>query len=163
MKNIFLFVIMSGAVLTSCAQTKCHLKKAYAFYTVSIPGVQMADENGNPVPPKPYMERFIYIEWSGSKNPEIETVLYNSKPMAVTLAAVDGTSVSPGEDTGNNKDYKITSKKCNNLWKLQLQPPSGNEMPAQNCNNIVIKIKGGDIACEFKLAKETELATFLRY
>lgn len=155
--------MLIGAALTSCAQTNCHIKKAYAFYTVSMPGVQMADENGNPVPPKPYVERFIYIEWSGSKNPEIETVLYNNNTMAVTLAAVEGTSVTPGDDTGNNKGYKITSKKCNSLWKLQLQPLSGNEMPEQNCNNIIIKIKGADKGCEFKLSKETELATFMRY
>ena len=55
-------------------------KKAYAFYTVSIPGVQMADENGNPVPPKPICGTVYLFEWSGSKNPEIETVLYNNKP-----------------------------------------------------------------------------------
>lgn len=154
---------MAGSVFASCAQSKCPIKKAYAFYTISYPGVQMADENGNPVPVKPNIDRFIYIEWSGAKKPEIETVLYDNNALSATLTAIEGTEVIPGDDIGNNQDHKITAKKCNILWKLQLQLLTGNEMPAKNCSIIMIKIKGTDHSCEFKLVKETELQTFMRY
>jgi hypothetical protein len=163
MKTIVVSFILVTAVLNSCAQSKCYLKKAYAFYTVSVPGVQMADENGNPVPPKADVGRFIYFEWSGAKNPEIETILFNDKAMVAILVAVEGNAVIPGSELSQNNNFKITSKKCNSLWKIELQPKEGNPMPDPDCKNIIIKIKGKDNACAIKLVKETQLMTMPRY
>lgn len=163
MKKIFLFFSLVIVVFISFAQTNCSIKKAYAFYTVSIPGVQMADENGNPVPPVPFINRYIYFEWSGSENPEIETVLYNNKALSVSLTAVDSSSVIPGENFGNNEEHKITAKKCNKLWKIELQPLANNTMPAENSNNIIIKTKGTNNSCQFKLKKEIQLKALPRY
>ena len=61
MKILFLSAILMVVPLSLAAQTKCNIKKAYAFYTVSMPGMQMADENGNPIPPKPNIDRLLYI------------------------------------------------------------------------------------------------------
>lgn len=163
MKKIGISIILLSAVLTSSAQTNCNLKKAYAFYTVSLPGVQMVDENGNPVPPKADIGRFIYFEWSGAENPEIETILYNNKTLVANLVAVEGSSVIPGSELSQNNNFKITSKKCNSLWKIELQPKNGNPMPDTDCKNIIIKIKGKDKAYTFKLEKETQLMTMPRY
>ncbi len=163
MKNILVTLIMTGSVFASCAQSKCPVKKAYAFYTVSYPGVQMADENGNPVPPVAKTNRIIYIEWRGAKKPEIETVLYNKEILTATMEAIEGTTVIPGDDTGNNKNYKITAQKNNSLWKMQLQTVAGKQMPSTNCKNIVIRIPGTEKICEFKLVKETQLMTLPRY
>jgi hypothetical protein len=163
MKKIVFSIILVAAVLTSCAQTKCNLKKAYAFYTVSVPGMQMTDENGNPIPPKADIGRFIYFEWSGAKVPEIETILYNNKTLVATLVAVEGNSVIPGSELSQNNEFKITSKKCNSLWKIELQPKQSDPMPDTGCKNIIIKIKGTDKACALKLGKETQLMTMPRY
>lgn len=67
MKKVFLIVMFSAEILTACAKTKCNIKKAYAFYTVSMPGLQMVDENDNAVPPVHPIERFICIESKGGQ------------------------------------------------------------------------------------------------
>jgi hypothetical protein len=161
MKNIFISLFLLVPVLIAGAQTTCNIKKAYAFYTVSMPGMQMADENGNPIDPKPDIRRFIYIEWSGIKDPQIETVLYNNKPLPATITPVKGNTVIPGDNYGNNKDYKISSKKGNSLWRIELQPEADNSTPGQGCKNIIIKTKGTKV-CSFKLIKETQLMTLPR-
>jgi hypothetical protein len=164
MKTVLLQVLLILSFASAGAQTNCKVKTAYAFYTVSVPGMQMADENGNPIPPKADINRFIYIEWCGTKKPVIESVLYNNKPLSATLIAVEGDSVILGSNFSNNPDFKIMSKKDNKLWKIELQPVEGNSMPGLPCKNIIIKTKGANAAsCEFKVAKETELMTLPRY
>lgn len=162
-KKIPVFIFFIVAALDSGAQSNCNIKKAYAFFTVSMPGMQMADENGNPVPPKPNIARYIYFEWTGANDPVIETVLYNNKTLTATLSPVEGNTVIPVIDFGNNSDHKITAKKCNRLWKVELHPQGDNTMPEQNCKNILIKTKGSGSGCQFKLIKETELAAMPRY
>lgn len=155
--------MMLGWVFTACAQGTCNVKKAYAFYTVSTPGVQMTDDNGNPIPPKATIQRFIYIEWCGVKQPDIEKVLYNNMALEATMTAVEGNTVIPGENTANNSDFKITAKKCNSLWKIELQPSAGNPMPEQGSKNIIIKSREAGKTCEFKIATEQLLMTMPRY
>ena len=163
MKKIIITLFFLVPVLTSLAQTKCNIKKAYAFYTISVPGVQMADENGNPIPPKADITRFIYIEWIGTTKPKIETVLYNNKALAAKLIAAQGRTVVPGSELSPNNVSKITVKKGNSLWKVELQPVSGNPMPEPDCKNIIVKNKGTGKACLFKLIKETQLMMMPRY
>ena len=145
------------------AQTNCNIKKAYAFYTVSVPGMQMVDENGNPIPPKADITRFIYIECLGTTKPQIKTVLYNNKDLFATVTAAVEKTVIPGGDLGNNKDFKITATKGYSVWKIELQPHGDNQMPGQDCKNIIIQLKVKGKTCSFKLAKETELTTLQRY
>lgn len=159
MKTLFLSVILMAVTLALAAQSNCNIKKAYAFYTVTLPGTQMANEHVSPTPPKPNIGRFIYIEWCGINNPKIEFVLYNNKPLAVTLTKVEGSSIIPGGNIGNNISTKISIQKRNSLWKLDLQPTGADEMPAKDCKNITIKNK----TCSFKLVKETRLTAMPRY
>lgn len=163
MKILFICMFFGVVTLNACAQIKCNIKKAYAFYTVSMPGMAMADEHGNTIPPKPNISRFIYIEWCGVNNPKIEAVLYNNKLLTTSLTKVVGSSVTPGGDIGNNSNFKIATKKSNSIWKLELQPMGTDQMPAINCKNILIKIKGVDKSCQIKLIKENELASLPNY
>ena len=163
MKNIYTTLLLLTIVLPSFGQNKCNIKKAYAFYTVSLPGAQMVDENGNPIPPKPQIDRFIYFEWIGNGKPNIEMVSYNNKALSATLVAVKGRSAVPGSEFSKNNKFKIVASKNNSLWKIELQPQEGNSMPEQDCRNIIIKtrVKGKD--CTLKLVKETVLETMPRY
>ena len=163
MKQLFISVLLILPILISVAQPKCKIKKAYAFYTVSVPGMQMVDENGNPIPPQIDITRFIYLEWSGLKRPEIETVLYNKKPLLATVTAVPGSTVNPESEFVNTNGFKITASKNNSLWKIDLQTVSGSPMPDQNCKNIIIKIKGTGKTCAFKLVNERQIMTLPRY
>ena len=46
MKPFILSFLLFAATVNSFAQTDYSIKKAYAYYNVSMPGMQMADENG---------------------------------------------------------------------------------------------------------------------
>ncbi len=161
MKNIFIAALLAVSVLNVSAQKNCSIKTAYAFYTASMPGMAMADENGNTIPPKPIINRFIYIQWVGVSKPQINTVMYNNKVLIATLSKVEGNSIIPGGDIENNRNFKIGTKKGTSLWKIELQPPGEDPMPAQDCKNIIIKTKGK--SCSVKLLKETLLATMPAY
>lgn len=163
MKAIFISTCLMAAALISHAQTSCNIKNAWAFYTVSVPGVQMADENGNPIPPKVDIVRFIYIEVVGTVRPQIKTVHYHNKALPATLTAVKGRTVVPGSELSENNNFKITSKKGNSLWKIELQPQGDTAMPQQGCKNIIIKTNVKGKTCSFKLTKETQLAVLPRY
>lgn len=163
MKKIFLAAIFLCIGLSSFSQTNCSIKKGYAFYTVSHAGIAVSDENGNTINPEPVINRFIYIEWSGSKKPKIENVTYDKKLYRAGITAVKGNSVFPGDDIGNNKDYKISAKKNNSIWKIEIQSSANDKTIGQDCKNIIIKLKGTDRTCTFKLLKETQLMTLPRY
>lgn len=163
MKKIFISIIFLSFFAAACAQTNCSVKKSYAFYTVTTAGVAMADENGNTINPVPVISRFIYVEWTGAKAPEVETVLYDKKTYQASVTAVDGNSVIPGNGHANNEPHRVKGNKCNSLWKIEIHPAADNKSDRQNATNIVIRLKGNGKTCEIKLTKETELMTLPRY
>jgi hypothetical protein len=158
MKKILLIIMGSAAIVSTDAQDKCGIKKAYAFYTVSMPGVQMTDGKGNPVEAIPFTDHFIYIECKGTTKPVIESVVFNNKlTLQAVVKMVEGKKLSAGKR--NDKDYMITAKKGNTLWKLEILPPKDKPVVIQNAKDITIKGKG----CDYHLTKETELASIPRY
>lgn len=163
MKPIYILTLfLVIAVLPSFGQT-CNIKKAYAFYSVSIPGAQMVDENGNPIPPKANITRFIYFEWVGGSTPKIEVVSYNNRSLSATLVPVKGRSVIPGSEFSESNNFRITAKKGNTLWKIELQPGDGKSMPDPDCKNIIIKTRLKGKICSIKLTKEMQLEAMPRY
>jgi hypothetical protein len=163
MKKILLATIFLCTGLSSFSQTNCSIKKAFAFYTVTVAGIAMSDENGNTINPEPFINRFIYIVCSGTKKPKIVQVTYDKKPYSIIVSSVSGSSVIPGDDIGNNKEHKISTKKNNRIWKIEIQSSADNKIAVQDCKNIIIKLKGTDKTCTFKLLKETQLMTLPRY
>ncbi len=161
MKKVLLLILLSACVSLIYAQSTCNIKKAWAFYTVTLPGVQMIDENGNPVPPKASIERFIYIEWCGSKKPEIKQVLYNNRSFSATAIKVEGRSVIVGKEFSPENKTRITATRCKKLWKIIIVPKEDDELPEGASKNIIIKTKSPG-ACVFKLTKETRLITLPR-
>lgn len=163
MKKIFLSILYFSFVFASCAQTKCAVKNAYAFYTVTIAGMAMADENGNIIPPTPLVTRFIYLEWTGKKAPDVEKILYDKMIYTAIITAVDSNNVVPGEPNAENAEYSIRIKKCNSLWKLELQPAEENKKAKEDASEISINLKNGDKPCNYILKKETLLHSAPRY
>jgi hypothetical protein len=146
----------------SFAQVTCNIKKVHAFYNVSMPGAQMVDENGNPIPPKPNITRFIYVEYSGTKMPDIKSVLYNGVLLDFSIVSVKEKTVSIG-DKEQNPGNTITAKKGNTFLKINLQPFEGKTMPDADCKNIIIKSKLAGKLCKFYVTGEKEFATLPRY
>jgi len=162
MKIFFLPIFLLACFSASFAQSNCTIKKAYAYYNVSMPGAQMADENGNPIPPKPIITRIIYVEYSGSKMPKIESVLYNNIALNYNVMKINAKTISIGYKKLNPGNI-IKAKKGNSLLQIDLQPFEGKTMPEINCKNIIIKSKAGGKLCRFFLGSEKEFVTAPSY
>lgn len=158
MKTILFAFLLLSTTGSCMAQNSCNIKKAYAFYHVSMPGTQMVDENGNPIPPKANITRFIYVEYSGTKMPVINTVLYNNTPLSFSAVSVKAKTVSVG-DKKLNPNNSITAKKGNSFLKIDLQPAEGKTMPDTDCKSIIIKSKIGSKLCKFYVLNEKEFVS----
>jgi hypothetical protein len=154
-------LILAGTSV-SHAQTGCTIKKAHAWYNVSMPGTIMTDENGNPVQPIPNITRFIYVEYSGTKAPEIKSVRYHNAALNFTVVKVKEKTVSIG-DKNLNPDKTISVKKGNSFLKINVYPFEGKTMPDADCKSIVILSKAGGKNCKFYLSSEKAFATMPRY
>ena len=162
MKRVLLSIILIAVISGAFAQSYCTVKKAYAFYNVSMPGVQMVDENGNPIPPKPNITRFIYAEYSGAKMPDIKAVQYNAAALSFSVVSIKERTVSIG-DKNLNPNNTITAKKGNKFLKINLYTEDGKAMPDSDCKNIIIKYKAAGKLCKFYLTGEKEFNTPPRY
>ena len=164
MKKTYFTCLLIAAVFSSCAQVKCSINKAYAYFTVSIPGAQMVDEKGNPVPPIPQVERFIYLEGKGVNKPVIESVYYNNTMFTVVLTKVEGNNISAGKRTEDGKEVTIKARNGNALWKLELQPSADKPQDPSAAKNISIRLKTAGKLCTYKISGgELQLATEPRY
>jgi hypothetical protein len=161
MRTILLCLFLSGCFSVSLAQNNCTVKKGTAYYTSSIPGAQRVDENGNPVPPKPIITRFIYLEYSGTKAPEIKTATYGGVELSFMTIAIKEKSIFP--DKEQNPAEVIKAKKGNSLIKIALEPKEGKTMPATGCKSIIVKYKSAGKLCRFYLFSEKQLETLPMY
>jgi hypothetical protein len=162
MKTFLLHILLLAGFSSSFAQSHCTVKKAYAFYNVSMPGAQMADEHGNPIPPKANITRFIYVEYSGTKMPDITSVLYNNTALDYTVIKVIAKIVSIG-DKKLNPNNTITAKRGNTFLQITLQPFEGKAIPDADCKSIIIKSKIAGKLCKFYCTGEKQFATLPRY
>jgi hypothetical protein len=162
MKTVFLHILLLTGFSVSFAQVPCNIKKAYAFYNAAMPGAQMVDENGNPIPPKANITRFIYVEYSGTKMPDIKSVLYYGVSLDFSVVSVKEKTVSIG-DKELNPGKTITAKKGNVFLKIDLQPFEGKTMPDTDCKNIIIKSKLAGKLCKFYVTSEKAFETLPRY
>lgn len=158
MKRVLLSIILIAGISGAFAQSYCTVKKAYAFYNVSMPGVQMIDENGNPIPPKPNITRFIYVEYNGAKMPDIKAVQYNAAALSFSVVSIKERTVSIG-DKNLNPNNTITAKKGNKFLKINLYTEDGKAMPDSDCKNIIIKYKAAGKFCKFYVTREKEFNT----
>ena len=163
MKKILLGILLSGSIAGAFAQNSCNIKKAYAFYTVSVPGMIMKDDNGNDVRPAPSVERIIYIECSGTKTPVFEAISYNNIMLKTIVTKTETASITVGKRPNTEKDYTLKAGKGNTIWKIVVQQADGNTAVAEGCKNIIIKSRSGTKVCRFNINKETELMGLPNY
>ena len=159
MKRILFSALFFALVFGCFAQSNCLVRNAYAFYTISVAGMAMADENGNTIPPVPIIKRFIYLEWTSAKPPTIEKVLYDKNTYIATVTAVQDNTVVPGLSEDNNIGHNITIKKFNSLWKIELQPEADDKKEKEGAASIIIKLRMADKICSYSITKETLLKT----
>ena len=99
MKTLIISILFLTASPYCFAQSAGTIKRAYAYYNVSMPGIQMLDVDGNPVTPKPNVTRFIYVEYRGTKMPDIKEVLYNGSELSFSIVNVKEKTVLIGDKT----------------------------------------------------------------
>lgn len=156
-------MIFFAGALSSHAQARCNVNKAYAYFTVTMPGTQMVDEKGNPVPPVPYTDRFIFLECTGTKKPVIQAVRYTSMNLAVAAIKPEANKIIVGKKYQNEKEIILTAKKGNTLWRLDIQPTDDKMPDANASSNIIIQISSGGRTCSYKIGSEIQLYTTPSY
>ena len=158
MKIFFLSILFLGSFSATVAQSSCSVKKAHAWYNVSMPGNIMTDENGNPVQPAPNITRFIYVEYSGTKPPEIKSIRYDSTLLGFTIENIKEKTVSIG-DKKLNPGKTIRVKKGNSLVKINLHLIEETTMPAPDCRHITINYTTAKKHCQLNITGEKRFAT----
>ncbi len=131
MKKLY-FTLLGLLFLTGLqAQVNCKAIKGYAYGMITLPGTLQVDENGNPVTPKIYKERFIYFFTTCKTKPIINTVLYGK-----TIVKAD---VQPSAETyftaatsADQKVVRLKSSKGNYLWKINVVENNGKSIPEKN-------------------------------
>jgi hypothetical protein len=160
MKKLIAIVLLFGAVYCN-AQNK--VQRAQAFFTVSIPGIQLTDENGNRINPEPIVERFIYLECKFSCKPKIDSVLYNGIWFAPSVADKEEIVSNIGINKNNGVPVLLKPKKGNHIWRIDLVQPGSKILQHESVKKILIKGKLDKTKFNYTIYTETELSTPDRY
>ena len=162
-----MLLLMAGSFfLNGFAQNAPKIQRACAFYTESTPGMAMTDEKGNIINPKPIIERFIYVEYPGSKPPDIKTVLYEKTDYIPAVAKTTEIPISIGKSQEDGKEVILTPRKGYSLWKVGLHVANEKTTIPNKVKYIVIIYSVGLRSRSlptFRLYKETQLMTPDRY
>jgi hypothetical protein len=161
MKKIVALLLLFTAIGNCSAQYS--VKKVQAFFTVSMPGMAMQDEQGNTIDPQPVIERFIYIECRFNGKPTIDSVFYNGILFTPAVAAKEETTTRIGINAATGKPVNLLPKKGNHIWKIDVEQPNGKTLKHQAVKKILIKGKLGKMKFSYTLTAETKLTTPDRY
>lgn len=162
-KGLIILSLVIFLVASSFAQNAPKIQRAYAFYTMSTPGIAMADEKGNTINPPPIIERFMYVECPGTKPPEIRYAAYNKVEYNSTITKVNERVIHVGKKEAGGKDVVLTAGKGNSFWKLDLQLTADSPKAPKEVSSIYIYGRSNKRGYNFHLYTETRLMTPDRY
>lgn len=162
-KLILLCVLFWNTRLVGFAQKNCSIVNAYAFYNLTSPGMPMVDDKGNTVSLPQKITRFIYLEWNSIISPEVDKVVYDNKSYTAIASIIKSNKVIPGVPEDSNHEYSIIAKKCNTLWKLELQPINIEEIEKPGATSIIIFLKKDKNDCKYYLSQEKLISTHPSY
>ncbi len=131
------------------------IKSGYAFYTMTLPGMQRVDENGNKVNPGFSKERIIYLEIQSAAIFSVETVCYGD--LVIKKFDVDPAQnpTNAGVDNKSGKVITIRAAKKFSLWKITI--PATNVDGAREKMPILIKFKYQKKQFSFLIKNEIHL------
>lgn len=155
MKKLIMLFFLIGACNACLAQNK--VQKAQAFFTVSIPGMQRMDVNGNKIDPEPIYNRFIFLECRYEGKPKVDTVFYNGIVFKASVADKEETELTIGIRTDDGRPVIANPKKGNHIWKIDLIPLNGKALQHQAVKKILVKGMLNKTKFTYTIASETEL------
>jgi hypothetical protein len=158
-----LLAVLLLGIIASCSNAQYRIQKAQAFFTMVMPGMQMKDDNGNPINPDPIIERFIYIECKFNGKPKVDSVLYNGVLLIPAVADKEETITKIGTTKANGELINMIAKKGNHIWRINLYQNNGSALKHETLNKIIIKGKLAKIKFSYALSTEIELTTPDRY
>ena len=162
-KVVIILVLASCFIATSFAQNAPKIQRAYAFYTMSTPGMAMTDEKGNTINPTPIVDHFIYVETPGIIKPDITNVSYNLSKYKVTVGRAETALVNVGKSSEMGKEITLRTHKGYSLWKIDLQLISPENDKKSDGVHISINGISNKRPYTFRIYRETQLITPDRY
>jgi len=162
MKQSLVSILFFTMTFSCIAQTNA-IQKAWAFYTISLPGREQTDLDGKNIKPQPVIERFIYIETNSKNKPAIDSVLYNSVLFITTIDSIKEKKITAGINAATGKPVVISPKKGNRVWMISLQQANGMVIAHEQLKKIVLKCRLGKASIKQVIANETQLTTPDRY
>jgi hypothetical protein len=113
-----LFLLVNLCV---CAQNKPMIKKAWSFFTVTLPGNIPVDRQGREIPITIDTAIIIYVEAS-TKLIKWDTAWFNGKGYLIITQAITDGMVEAGIIRGDDKKTILRTSRNNFMWQLYLQP-----------------------------------------
>lgn len=136
---------------------------AQAFFTVTSPGAQMVDENGNAVN-NFIVSRAVFIEYKGDEIPtEITAVTPEGLIYKGAASKVNQEGEVVGKLQNNNVEITLRPKTNHNLWKIELQPLGFIKQSTEALNYLDIKAIFGTKIFKTRIVGETQLQGQLLY
>lgn len=120
MKIIFIAVMVSSFVFSSCAQSRHNIISAKAFYQEKISGVAIADDNGQVMGSTPDTLRWLIIECKGTERPVIDSVFFFGKVYTPNISSLHEYPILTGKRKSDGKDAVISTRPGNSLWRVEL-------------------------------------------
>ncbi len=163
MKKIAGPLLVLSFFFSACSAQTYRVQKAQAFFTSSMPGHVMTDEQGNRINPLPIIDRLIFLETNYPGRPAIDTVWYNDMVFLASVADKEETSMNIGVKKNNGLPVKLNPKKGNHIWRIGLQQTGVNTLSPEAVKKIRIRGKLGKTGFSNLLNTETELSAPDRY
>ena len=164
MKKIALILLLSGFFFANAfAQNAPRIQRAYAYYSMNMPGMIMQDDNGNPVDPVITIDRSMYVECQGTKMPDIRTITYDNILYKTSITKVMERTIQVGKKADSGTEIVLAAKKGNSFWKLDLQLTKDTDKAPKVVKHIVIQGRNNKRPYSFYLYNETRLMVPERY
>jgi hypothetical protein len=117
----FIYLLMPGFILSSCAQHKSVIKNTRAYYTIIQPGTIRVDPNGNEVPRKQDTLFVVYAEVNSEEIVFTKAVM-NQKTYKVVSHKMESTGFEAGFTKETGEKIIITPTAGCFIYRLVLEP-----------------------------------------
>ena len=116
------FLLFILAVSQIDAQSKNGIISANAYYQKILPGANMIGDDGNSVPPRVNIYRFIIMETNGNVAPNVLLAKYGTNVLPVIISLVTKQAAADLKSK-NGKPLLMQISKKATCWKIEISDP----------------------------------------